>query len=276
MFDIFWLPVILGGVLAGASSSLLGVYIVGMRVPFLAVCVSHAALAGAVFGSLFGLDGQWIMLPALLAASATAISLGLLEERILHVDANVLIGVLFSLSMGLAFLGIGLFPVFGRSDSDVRNLLWGSLLYCQWRDVYVMIGVGVLLTAFVTLFRKEMRAIMFSRLHATAAGVPVTLVWTLFLILASSVMTVNFQTVGGLMIYSLITNPALAAFQLVRGHDRALAVATILGGLTGLGGFLVARQWDLPTGATIVILSSLLVAVAFFIGRLRNRGAAVH
>ena len=80
--------------------------------------MSHAALAGAVFGSLFGLEGEISLLglelpkmlvPALGAAMITALLLGALEGRGVQMDANVVIGVLFSLSMGLAFLGIGLF-----------------------------------------------------------------------------------------------------------------------------------------------------------------------
>jgi len=61
----FWAPVLVGGLVAGGSSGLLSVYIVGMRIPFLGVCVAHAALAGAVFGALAGLEGQMLLLPAL-------------------------------------------------------------------------------------------------------------------------------------------------------------------------------------------------------------------
>jgi manganese/iron transport system permease protein len=252
-----------------------------MRIPFLAVCVSHAALAGAVFGSLCGLSGQWMLLPALAAATATALLLGLVEGRGRRMDPNVVIGVLFSLSMGLAFLGIGLHGVLGRSDHAVRALLWGSINFCRWRDVGLMLGIAVVLAAFVLLLRKELRAIMFSRLHAAAAGVPVAYVWAGFLVLTSAALTVNFQTVGGLMIYSLITNPAVAAFQLARGHDRCLVLAVLLGVVSGLGGFLVALATDLPTGATIVIVSSLLVGAAAVVrgvwgGGTRGRGVEIE
>lgn len=272
MIDLaFWLPVLCGGALSGASCAALGVYVVGMRIPFLSVCVAHAALAGAVFGALAGLSGQAILLPALAAAMATALLLGVLEQRGLRVDANVLIGVLFSLSMGLAFLGIGLFAVLGRSDNEIRGLLWGSLLLCRWQDVRLMAAVTALLAVLLGLLRKELRAILFSRLHATAAGVHTGLVWAAFLVLTSAVLTVSFQTVGGLMIYSLITNPAVAAFQLARGHDRTLLLAVALGTLASVAGFLIAAVTDLPTGATIVILSSVLVAVAAALGRARRR-----
>lgn len=55
---VFWAPVMAGGALAGASSGVLGTFIVGMRIPFLGVCVAHAALAGAVFGGLCGLEDR--------------------------------------------------------------------------------------------------------------------------------------------------------------------------------------------------------------------------
>ena len=271
MIDLlFWAPVMAGGLLAGASTALLGVYVVGMRIPFLGVCVSHAALAGAVFGSLFGLTGPALLAPALAAAVVTALLLGMLDPDRLGLDANVVLGLLFSLTMGLAFLGIGLFAVFGRSDNDARSLLWGSLNFCRWRDVGLMGAAAAAVLAFVVACCKEMRALMFSRLEAAAAGIHVTGVWTAFLILTAVVLTVNFQTVGGLMIYSLMTNPAAAAFQLVRGHGRALALSMVLGAASGLGGFLIAAATDLPTGAMIVILSSALVAAAAVIARLRR------
>ena len=173
--------------------------------------------------------------------------------------------------MGLAFLGIGLFAVYGRSDNEVRSLLWGSLNFCRWPDVLLMGSVAALTLGFVVMFYKEMRAIMFSRSEATAAGIHVTGVWTAFLILTAVVLTVNFQTVGGLMIYSLMTNPAAAAFQLVKGHGRAIILSMIFGAASGLGGFLIAAVTDLPTGAMIVIFSSVLVASAGLISLLRRR-----
>jgi manganese/iron transport system permease protein len=199
----------------------------------------------------------------MVAALGTAMLVGLLNPERLRTDSNVVLGVLFSLSMGIAFLGMGLFGRFGVPDNEVRALLWGSLAICQWRHVWLISAVAVMCFAFVLLFGKEMRAVLFSRLHARAAGIHATIVWTGFLVLTAGVLTVNFQTVGGLMIYSLMTNPAVAAFALVKGHGRAMLLATILGAVSGLGGFLIALAIDLPVGPVIVIFSSAIVVVGF-------------
>jgi len=264
---VFWAPVMAGGLVAGASSGLLGVFIVGMRIPFLGVCVAHAALAGAVFGALCGVEGRALLLPALAGAVAVALLLGLLNPERARLDDNVVLGFLFSATMGLAFLGIGLFGVLGRSDNDVRSLLWGSLNFCRWREVRLMSASGLVLLGFVSVCYKELRAIMFSRQDAAAAGIHTTAVWTTFLVLVAGVLTVNFQTVGGLMIYSLVVNPAAAAFQLVRGCGRAMGLAMALGAASGLGGFLISAATDLPSGAVIVIFSSIMVAAAGLLRR---------
>ena len=268
---LFWAPVVCCGALAGASTGFLGTYIVGMRIPFLGICVSHAALTGAVFGGLCGLTGPMLLPPALAGAVIAALLLGTLDPQSARVDSNVLMGILFSLTMGLAFLGLGLYGVYEISDNEVRSLLWGNLNFCRWSDFYIMAAAAVLEIVVVAAFYKELRAILFSRVHAAAAGVPVVPVWTALLILTSVVLTVNFQTVGGLMIYSLLTNPAVAAFLLVKGYGRALALSALFGLLSGLGGFLLAAATDLPTGAMIVILSSLLVGLAWAISALRRR-----
>jgi len=269
IFDLhLWAPVMAGGLVAGSSVGMMGVFVVGMRIPFLGVCVSHAALAGAVFASLAGFGSLGMLAAALVAGMATAMLLGLADPHRLGVDTNVMLGLLFSLTMGLAFLGIGLHGKLGRSDNRVLALLWGSLLLCDWRTVALMAAVGAGCLAFVLACYKEMRAVMFSRVQTASAGVHAAAVWTAFLVLFSAVLTVTFQTVGGLMIYSLMTNPAAAAFQLVRGFGRALLVATMLGAVSGLGGFLLSVALDLPTGAVIVLFSSTLVGVAAMARRL--------
>ena len=107
--------------------------------------------------------------------------MGTLDLQSARIDSNVLLGILFSLTMGLSFLGLGLFSVYGISDNEVRGLLWGSLNFCRWRDFYIIAGAAGVELVVVLLFYKELRAILFSREHASAAGIHTTPVWTILL-----------------------------------------------------------------------------------------------
>jgi manganese/iron transport system permease protein len=266
MIDPFFIQVALAGTLAGAGTGLLGAYVVGMRIPFIGICVAHAALAGAVAAAMLG----WPMTPvALAAAVAVALLLGAIRPPHARADTNVIMSVLFSLTMGLAFLGIA---AGGAARNDLLALMWGNVLLCSWRDVWLMAATTAVELAFVVLLYKELRAILFSRAHAASAGVRAGLVWTLLLIVICAVVTVDFKVVGGLMIYALLTNPAIAAFQVVRGCGRSVVLSAAFGAASGLGGFLISYHADLPTGAVIVIFSSALVGVCGLVGHWRRRG----
>jgi manganese/iron transport system permease protein len=248
----YLIPILAAGLLGGASAGLAGVYIVGMRMPFVGVCIAHAAMAGAVWARLFGLPE----LPSALGlAVLTSASLALVGRGRIRLDTGVALGVLFSLMMGLVFLGIGLSP---GAKGPLLGLLWGSLVFVGWREVAWIAATSGALFAFVALFSKEMCAILFSRTLAAATGLRERLVLSAFLVLCGATLTVNLNTVGGLMIYSLISVPAAAAFQVARGYAATALCSAGLGAACAVGGFGIAyglREWEVPVGACIVIVS---------------------
>jgi len=254
--DPFFYTVLLAGVIAGASCGLLGVYIVGLRLPFVGIFVSHTAMAGTVYSYLLGFD------PALGATSIsalTAMSLAAIRPGRTRLDSNVALAILFSLMLGVTFLGIGLIQ---DSRTEVLSLLWGSILFVRTENLVVITAAAGALAAFVILFNKELKALLFSRSIASATGVHETFVYSLFLALCGVILAVNLPLIGGLMIFSLISNPAAAAYQLCRGHRAIAAVSVAFGVLSTVGGFFVSYYLNLPTGACIVLASTLLFALS--------------
>jgi manganese/iron transport system permease protein len=266
LIDPYFIPVITAGVMGGASTGLLGVYVVGMRIPLIGICMSHAAMAGSVFGYLLGWPQTVCGIAAAVAAS---LIVSLLTQERLRINTDVALGIILSLTMGLAFLGIGLVS---GPKTPVLGLIWGSLLFVGWRDVLVIAATSLALLLFIVLFSKEMKAILFSRELARASGIHEGFVWGLFLALCGATLTVNLNTVGGLMIYSLMVNPAVAALQVCRTYTLAVGAAAFFGSLSALGGFLVAHHFDLFTGACIVLFSSAVFAAAALYRFLLRKG----
>jgi manganese/iron transport system permease protein len=254
--DPFFYLVIVAGAIAGASCGLLGVYLVGLRLPFIGIFISHTAMAGSVYAYLLGLDP---MIGPVAVSSLASMSLAGIRPGRSRLDPNVALAILFSLMLGLTFLGIGLVQ---DSRSEILGLLWGSILFVRAGSV-VVIGVAALaFAAFALLFNKELKVLLFSRTIASATGVHETFVYALFLGLAGIVLAVNLPLVGGLMIFSLITNPAAAAYQICRGHRAVVLVSSAFGLLSAVGGFIASYYLNLPTGACIVLASALLFALA--------------
>jgi manganese/iron transport system permease protein len=260
--DSFFYLVMFAGAIAGASTGLLGVYIVGMRMPFIGISISHAAMAGTIFAYLLGFNPA---LGAIAASIITSTSLAAIRPEKSRLDTNVGLAIVFSLMLGFTFLGIGLVQ---GSRSEVLGLLWGSILFVQKRAVVVITIMGLLLAAFTIAFNKELKVLLFSRSIAAATGVHERFVYCLFLALCGIILSVNLPIIGGLLIFSLITNPAAAAYQVCRGHRAVVVTATLLGALTAVVGFLASFYLELPTGACIVIVSTLVFGIAVMYRRL--------
>lgn len=258
----------LAAVVGGLSTGLLGVYVVGLRMPFLGVGIAHAAMAGGVVATVAGLP----MLPVAVAASlASGGALAWHASARTRTDLGTSTGILLSLTMGVAFLGMGLH----KGDmTPLLSLLWGSLLFVRPEDVILMAVLGAALLLFVVVWHRPLDTLLFSRPLARATGVRVRALTTAFLLLASLIVALNLNIVGGLMIYSLLTNPAAAAYE-VGGSMRAVRLFACAFGLAStLGGFWASYAFDLPTGACIVIASTLVYAAALAAGRRRGTTGA--
>jgi manganese/iron transport system permease protein len=258
----------IAALLSGGTTGLLGTYLVGLRMPFLAVGIAHAAMAGAIFGHLLGWPPMLVSLGAALAAGQ---GLAWLVTMPIRADLGVLSSILLSFTMGLAFLGIGL----NQGDMTPHlSLLWGSLLFTRPRDLALMTAAALALGVFLLGCRRPLEAILFSPTLARAAGVRDRLILSVFMLLAAVIITLNLQTVGGLMIYSLLTNPAAAAYELATTMRAARLLAVALGIVSTLCGFWASYLLNWPTGACIVLVSTALYAVAVCIARRRAHGGA--
>ena len=234
----------------------MGVYIVGMRMPFIGTCISHAAMAGTIFSIILGINP---VIGAIVFSVVSAMPMALIPPEKSRLDTNVGLAVMFSLMLGLTFLGIGIVQ---NSRSEMLGMLWGSILFVQKKSVVTITAIALLLLLFSVLFNKEMKVLLFSRSIASASGLHETFVYCLFLALCGITLSVNLQIIGGLMIFSLITNPAAAAYQICQGNTAVIITSILFSILSTVAGFFLSFYFNLPTGACIVIVSTLIFAIS--------------
>jgi manganese/iron transport system permease protein len=82
------------------------------------------------------------------------------------------------------------------------------------------------------------------------------------LFLTGATITVTLGSIGGLLIFSLILNPASAAYQLTYSLKRMFLYSAGFGVFSCWIGLLLSYLFNLPSGATIVIVSSLIFLLA--------------
>lgn len=254
---------VLACVLCGASCSLLSVFVVLMKMPLIGVSMSHAAFAGAVLGLLLDVNPFASGFVVCLLAAGI---LGPLSDRTDIAPENVL-GIMFSFLMGLAFLGMGILT---RTKAGALNLMWGSLLSLSGSDIRTLAVITTLLVLFVTLFFKEIRAVMFSRRLAAASGVPERAIYYTLLFLTGAVVSANLATVGGLLIFALLVQPGATALQLTYNLKHFFLIAAAAGIGACVSGLALSYLFDLPSGASVVLMATAIFAAAYLVSPKRR------
>lgn len=250
-------------VLTGATCGIVGVWVVLLNIPFIGIAMSHAAFAGAVFGILLGVPP---VAAATLCCVASALIIGPLADRG-RLSANASLSVVFSAVLGLAFLGMG----FIRGPrTEALTYLWGNILTVSPLQVRILAVTAAVVMVFLVTFRREIFAVLYDREIAHAVGIDDGLIFYLLLGLSGVVVALSVGTVGGLLIYSLVTTTPLAARQVTRSLGAMYVVSAIFGIVVCLVGLMVSYWLSVPTGASIILASGLLFGVCMFISRSRR------
>ena len=249
---------LLAAVIGGAGCGIIGVWVILLRVPFMGVAMSHAAFAGAIVGLLVGVNPILLGLAASIGAAALV---GPTADKT-DSDPNLSMGVIFSILVGIAFLGMGLMK---GPKTEALSLLWGNILVLSAADIRLLaIATGIAI-GFSVLFYHELRAVIFSRLIARSTGIPEKELFYALLFICGATITLNLNTIGGLLIFSLIVNPPSAAYQITYSLAHMLVYSALFAVASCLIGLVVSYLFDAPTGAVIVLVSGaiLLLSVVF-------------
>ena len=254
---------ILAAFFGGVACATVGTLVVIMRLSFIGVCLSHAAFAGAILGLLLGFDP---LLGAFLFSLLSAAVIGPLADRS-ELNPDTSIGIVFSLMLGLAFLFMGMLS---GPKTQALGLLWGSILTVTRLDLLALSLVALIVVSLVIVFYKEIQGVLFSRSTAMAVGIPASLVFYGLLLLTGATITVALPTIGGLLIFSLIINPAAAAYQLTYRLKWMFLLSASFGVLSGWLGLLASYLFEVPSGAAIIVISSIIFGICLILSPKRK------
>jgi len=257
---------ILGAMLAGFACSTMGVFVVRMNLSSIGYCMSHAAFAGAAFGLMISIDP---LISAVMFSFGTALILGPLSEKA-RLESNVVIGFLFSIMIALAFIFLNFIPGQAASGTALR-ILWGSILSVGHSDLMYLFLLSFVLILFITLFYKELLAVMFHRKLAESSGVNTKLFYFAVLFFTGFAVSLSLQLVGGLLVFALIVNPTSTAYQFFYDFKKIIVASPLIGIVSCLVGFWLSLMTDFPIGASIVIISAMFFAIAIAISPKRKK-----
>jgi manganese/iron transport system permease protein len=264
----FFERALVASVLVGLVCAVVGVFVVLRGLAFLGDALSHAAFPGVVIAYLLHLP---FYLGAAVAAVGTSLAVGWVQRRG-PVRSDTAIGVLFA---GMFALGVFLFSRIPNYVGDLFGFLFGDVLAIGVGDLVSLAVLSVVVLAVIGTLRKELLFATFDPLGAAAAGLPVRRLDDLFLALVAIAIVVSLQAVGIILVVAMLVTPAATAQLLTIRFGRLIAIAGAIGVVAPIIGLYVSYWLNAASGATVVIVETVLFGAALASRAVGERRARV-
>lgn len=239
------------GVLIALCSSLLGVTLVLKRFSFIGDGLSHVAFGAMAIASVLQVTNE---MPLVMAITVMSAVLLLRTGQNTKIKGDAAIAMISVGSLAIGYLLMNLFSTSSNLSGDVCSTLFGStsILTLSSAEVWLCVGMSVLVVAVFILFYNKIFAVTFDESFAEAVGTRVALYNLLIAVVVAIVIVLAMNLVGSLLISALVIFPALSAMQLFRSFRSVTVCSVLLSVSCSVLGILTAILAGTPVGSTIV------------------------
>lgn len=254
----------MAGLIVALMCPLIGTFIVIKRQSLLSEGLGHVAFAGVTGASLLSI---YPPLGAAILTVLTAIGIELVRRR-QNQYTDMILALFFYTGLALAVI----FATMTKMPSTgLLNFLFGSILTVTDTDIMTIAGVAVVVALTVYFMYSKLLFTAFDEQIAVTAGIAVGRINMLFAILTALVVVMGMTIVGILLIGALMIVPVAAAHLWRRGFGQTLIISEIYSLASVSLGLLVAFEYDLAPGGTIVLVAILGYALTFAVTVARDR-----
>ncbi|MER2094269.1 MAG: metal ABC transporter permease [Aerococcus urinaeequi] len=269
--------------ITAVSCALLGVFLVLKNMAMVADALSHTVLLGIVLGYFIAgdLDSPILFVGAALFGVMTVYAIEYVVNKF-AIQSDAATGLVFTLLFALAIILISKYARNVHLDVDVvlsgevvfatlnTMEIFGILVPISFTRMFVMLVINL---AFVAVTYQQLKVSIFDPVYAKSIGVAVGFLNLVLMTLVSITTVVAFDTVGAILVISLMVAPALSAHLLSKRLSIMLLVALLYGVINSVLGYYVAIYFNVSISGTIAFagfvtfLLTLLFAPNGLIGK---------
>jgi len=258
-------------VVVAVACALPGVFLVLRQLAMMSDAISHAILPGIVVAFFLteDLSSPFLILGAAGAGVATVALVELLRKTgLLKEDAAI--GIVFPALFSIGVILIARYA--GDVHLDVDAVLLGELAFAPFdrltigpldvpKAAAVMAGILGLNVLFIALFFKELKLATFDTALAATLGFTPALLHYVLMGLVSMTAVGAFDAVGSILVVALMVAPPAAAYMLTHRLGTMLWVSGVLGAVSAVGGYWMARWLDASIAGSMATMAGVVFLV---------------
>jgi len=258
----FMIRSLITAIASGMMLPLLGSFTINRNMGFMADAMAHATMPIIAVGVFFGFSISALGIPA---AILVALFLGFVIKNT-NIGEDTSIGIIFSSFFALGFVLISLLNV----SINLEDLLFGQILAVSYFDVFAILTLFIVLLFFFLVFYKQLLFYSFDPIGAQIRGLNTSFLNYLFLIMLSLAIIGSLQTVGIILVLSMLIIPAASAKLLSKTFNYTTIIGVVFGVISSVSGLLLSYYFNLPSGPSMALVATGIFIICFILQKLRN------
>lgn len=253
----------------GLACGLSGSFLILRRQALAGDMIGHSVLPGicaAFVLSQFNTNPFILLLGAFSGAvAATIVQEFLTKSKKIKSEMALAINLTGFYAVGLSLL-TWIQKQEGIKQAHLESYLLGQAATLSHADLVSIVTCTLISIAIVFFLYKELRLSVFDPLFARTQGVPAKMYLFLLSALVAVSVVVSIKAVGLILVSALLVIPASVASLLSKDLSTRLVLASCIGSLcAGGGAYLSFLHTNIPTGPSIILLSTFAFIITAFI-----------
>ena len=258
----FMLRSLVTAIISGMMLPMLGSFTINRNMGFMADAMAHATMPIIAVGVFLGFSISALGVPA---AIFVALFLGFVIKNT-NIGEDTSIGIIFSSFFALGFVLISLLNV----SINLEDLLFGQILAVSYFDMYAILALFIVLLIIFLAFYKQMLFYSFDPIGSQIRGLNTSFLNYLFLIMLSLAIIGSLQTVGIILVLSMLIIPAASAKLLAKTFNTTTIIGVVFGVISSVSGLLLSYYFNLPSGPSMALVATGIFGICFLFQKLKN------
>ncbi|MEM0445303.1 MAG: metal ABC transporter permease [Nitrososphaerota archaeon] len=240
-------------IVVAVTCSILSGFVVLRGWSLLGDAISHSVLPGIAIAIALNIP---YLIGALLAGLGSAALIGVVETSA-RIRNDTAIGVVMSgaFAAGLILLS------WMRPTVDVFHMLFGNPIGVSYGDMILSTVIGGFVVLVVASLFKEIVAYTFDPIFSKVVGIPTTFLHFTLMILLSLAIVSALNTVGIILVITLLVTPGATAQLVARNITHLFATSVAVGASSAVIGLYLSYYLSISSGGAIAGVATIFFFV---------------
>jgi len=246
----------------------IGTHVLKREIIFIDIALAQVAAFGAITAHIFFHAHEDSILSYLFSFGFTlvvALFFSLARKKITQIPLEAIIGISYAIAASATLFLIGVIP---GAHSHVTEMLSGSILWIEKKDIGYSIGIFLFVSFFFYYFRAIFDKI--SSQYENLKDSKINIIWWdfLFYALVGIVITQSVKIGGVLLVFGFLIIPATLSLLFVKNSFSRLLITWTTGIVASFFGLLFANAFDFSVGPSVCLILGGILVVAGLITKI--------